>query len=167
VYCAKHTDEYNSLTRASENAALCPVDASAELDLLPYNKGENVNVKLNSVLSPTDECNTGWDRLIFYEAFPSGQVKRRRFVLPVFIQNKFSAEGASTKLTLETVNSAVKICEDFLVGKCIFTDCNLIPKQTRWFRFGSTKHHFVLIFIVKQKAHHNATSDAPSNVIFC
>jgi len=108
-----------------------------------------------------------WDRLIFFEVFPSGQAKRTRYTLPVFIQNKYSADGASTKLTLTTANAAAEHCGDFLKQHCRFTDCKLIPEKTKWFRFGSTEFQYVLIFIVKQAPHLNTSSLAPSNIIFC
>lgn len=165
VYCVKQTD-YNDEKRASENAVSCPVDASTKLSLIPYEKDANVKVELNSILSPTDDYNVGWDRLIFYEAFP-GKAIRKKFILPVFIQNKFSAAGASTRLTLATVNDSVDSCKKFLATKCSFEKCTLIPEKTKWFSLGSTSYQFVLVFIVKQEAHENTKSKAPSNVIFC
>jgi len=166
VYCVA-LRAFNNMERASENVVSCPVDASAELTLQQYHKGGMVNAQPNFILSPTDDYNTGWDQLIFYDAFPSGKPKRRKFILPVFIQNKFSAEGASTKLTLETVNTTVQRCKKFVQEQCIFTGCYPIPKKTAWYRFGKTGYEFVVIFVVKQRAHHNTTSEAPPNVIFC
>jgi hypothetical protein len=128
VYCVKSADN-NSVARAS-----CPVDASAGLKVLRYEKDDIVIVELNSILSPTDEHNAGWDRLIFYEAFPSNKRNnrgRKRFALPVFIQNKFSAEGATTKLTLNTMNASVNDCKTFLTQKCRFNDCVLIPEKNK------------------------------------
>jgi len=166
VYCIK-SRVYNDPMRASENAASCPVNACEELVLNEYKKGDVVEVQLNTILSPSDDRNAGWDRLIFYEAFPSGQAKRNRFTLPVFIQNKYSSDGATTKLTIDQVNKATAHCQRFLEEKCKFKNCALIPKKTKWYRFGSSQKQFVLIFIVKQGTYQNTTTDAPSNVIFC
>mmetsp|Transcript_19081 Transcript_19081/g.27479 ORF Transcript_19081/g.27479 Transcript_19081/m.27479 type:complete len:641 (+) Transcript_19081:87-2009(+) len=166
VYCVAQRD-YNNMERASESAVSCPVDASAELTLQQYHKGGMVNAQPNFILSPTDDYNTGWDQLIFYDAFPSGKPKRRKFILPVFIQNKFSAEGASAKLTIDTVNTSVQHCKNFVQHQCTFTGCNPVLKKTAWYRSGRTSYEFVLIFVVKQRAHQNTTSEAPPNVIFC
>ena len=159
VYCVKDTD-YNHEKRASQNAVSYLVDASTKLSLIPHEKDANVKVELNSILSPTDDYNVGWDRLIFYEAFPCKAIAKK-FALPVFIQNKFSAAGAST------VNDSVVACKKFLTTKCSFEKCILIPEKTKWFRLGSTSYQFVLVFIVKQEANENTKSEAPSNVIFC
>ena len=164
VYCVKQTD-YNHKKQASENAVSCLVDASTKLSMIPYEKDANLKVELNSILYPTDDYNVGWDRLIFYEAFPCKAI-RKKFTLPVFFQNKFSAAGASTRLTLATVNDSVVVCKKFLTSKCSFEKCTLIPEKTKWFSFGSASYQFVLVFIVKQEVN-ETKSEAPSNVIFC
>jgi hypothetical protein len=91
-----------------ENSVLCPVDARTPLSPIRYRKNAEVAVSLNTIFSPIDDYNPGWDRLIFYEAFPHGRPSRNKYTLPVFIQNKFSTDKASTKLSLAVVTALLK-----------------------------------------------------------
>lgn len=135
------------------------VDAKSDLTLLPYDDGATLSVTLNTIIKPKSETNAGWDRLIFYECFPNFSKKKtkKRYVLPVFIQNKFSKEDATTKLDIGTVNESFNHCNDFLSTFCDFG--YLTPISTE------VHNQFVLIMNVRQKTNNNTLTNAPSNVI--
>jgi hypothetical protein len=168
----KVEDKVKHNPKCTENATKCPVDAQSELSVISYAEETQVNVTLNTILEPQSSTNAGWDRLIFYEAFPTGghtteQQQQQRFVLPVFIQNKWSKNNSSTTLGLLAVQTVVGHCRAFLETNCQYQDCQLIPPQSQDFPFGYSQSPFVVLSIARQDSNQNTTEDVPTNVMFC
>jgi hypothetical protein len=151
----------------TENSLGCFVDAKTPLLLDWYDKGSTSELSLNTLISATDPLNPGWDTLIVYEGFPAASsAVDRRYALPVFIQNKFSKEDATTMLNNKVVKKAHEHCQTFL-GKCRYRECELLPAKSAAFPFGFSHFPFVLIFVVRQDVRPSAIAGAPPNVMFC
>lgn len=122
-----------------------------------------INVTVNTIISPRSKQNAGWDLLLFYDAFPSQSSKSKRYVLPVFIQHKFSEGESTTKLSKKVVEKARSHCKDFLKNNCRFPK-NLLQLTSD---FTDKDNKFILLFVAKQNWNLNTVSEAPSNVLFC
>lgn len=141
-------------------AASCQVDGQSILKEIQYIKNTGIVLQPNTIYNPKDPNNPGFDRLIVLEAFPvsSEGESSQRFLLPLFIENKFSKDDASTKLSIETVTSKYNNCKKFLSSHMnLGSGFSLIP----------TDDNFILLFVAKCNTHNNAVADAPSNVMFC
>lgn len=154
----------------------CPVNAQSKLTTIPFpdknNSKQILSVQSNIIIKPQCEIGQGWDRLIFYECFPNNpnnnnNNNNNKFILPVFIENRFLKEESEKKLTKGIVKKSVEKCKQFLEESCEFSsEFPLIPLKTDS-QYGDLEHQFVLIFIVQQKYDLNAIKTAPRNVIFC
>ena len=152
----------NSSTRIclAQLSQRCAVDGQSILKEMPYEKNTDIVLQANTIYNPQDPNNPGFDRLIVLEAFPvlSEGKSSQRFLLPLFIANKFSKDDARTKLSTETVTSKYVNCKEFLRDRMHLGS---------GFSFISTDDNYILLFVAKCKAHNNAVADAPSNVVFC
>jgi len=157
---AKHNSNYNN------PLMLCPVDAKSILKPVQYLPNAILSVDFNTIIIPVDETQTGWDRLIFYECFPSDNIAQS-YILPVFIQNKFSKTDSTISLSIATVQAAVSHCNNFLSNYCKFNEkYPLIPRKKRHFN-GDSNYQFVLIFVARQNYNKNTIAQPPTNVLFC
>jgi hypothetical protein len=142
------------------------VDGSSLLTLVPYTKGDTISLdEPNIIFYPEDAQNPGWDRLLILEAFPSHDDSKAndsasRYLLPLFIQNKFSKTDATTKLSAQTVAAANKHCELFL------RDSVRLGEGFKWLS-DKVADNFVLLIVGKCDKNDNAVSGAASNVLFC
>jgi hypothetical protein len=151
----------------TENSLGCFVDAKTPLLPAWYDKDSTSELSLNTLISATDPLNPGWDTLIVYEGFPAASSPvDQRYALPVFIQNKFSKEDATTRLGNKVVNKAHKHCQKFL-GECRYRECELFPAKSAAFPYGFSHFPFVLIFVMRQDVRPSAIAGAPPNVMFC
>ena len=150
-------------------ASSCCVDSCSILTEIKYVKGTTITLEPNTIYNPGDAHNPGWDRLIVMEAFPFRK-SSKRFIIPVFIQNKFSSEDASSTLSVSDVNAAHRHCLDFI-------SCRV--NSARPYRFLSAKNNwlstasrlsetdFILLFVAKRNSNQNTITNSPSNVMFC
>ena len=144
-------------------------DSCSILTEIKYVKGTTITLEPNTIYNPGDAHNPGWDRLIVMEAFPFRK-SSKRFIIPVFIQNKFSSEDASSTLSVSDVNAAHRHCLDFI-------SCRV--NSARPYRFLSAKNNwlstasrlsetdFILLFVAKRNSNQNTITNSPSNVMFC
>jgi hypothetical protein len=143
-------------------AASCVVDGQTIFEKeIKYIKDTDIVLLPNTIYNPEDPNNAGWDRLIVLEAFPvsSGDNGSKRFLLPLFIQNKFSKVNATTMLSVTDVNRARDHCKEF-----VSTHINL---GSEFSLSSTTDNNFILLFVAKCDRYNNAVADAPSNVMFC
>ena len=88
-----------------------------------------------------------------------GSSNGERYLLPLFIQNKFSKDASTTRLEVGVVNSANEHCRTFTESFVTF-DSEFSPIPTEG-------DNFVLLFVAKCKKNNNVLTDSPSNVMFC
>lgn len=138
----------------------CLVDGSSILTEIMYEKGTKIMLQPNTIYNPVDRSNPGWDRLIVLEAFPvsSGSNSSERYLLPLFIENKFSSEDASTMLGFPEVISKNDLCKKFM--EFITFDGEFSPIQT-------AGDKYVLLFVAKRNNNDNIYEGSPSNVMLC
>jgi hypothetical protein len=139
----------------------CLVDGSSILTEIEYKKGTKIKLQPNTIYNPAnDDSNPGWDRLIVLEAFPvsSGSNSSKRYLLPLFIQNKFSSEDALTMLGSPEVNIINDNCKKFM--KFITFDSEFSPIQT-------ADDKYVLLLVAKRNNNANIYEGTPSNVMLC
>ena len=141
------------------DAAKCPVDGLSVLNETIYERGSDITLTPNVIHNPEYVLNHGWDRLIMLEAFPVEGDSSRRYVLPLFIQNKYGKNNSTTKLNLKKVEKAHANCEKFVKNHIVLNgEYSLYPDKEK---------NFILLFVAKQKVYDNAVTNAPSNVMFC
>jgi hypothetical protein len=139
----------------------CLVDGSSILKEIEYKKGTKIKLQPNTIYNPAgDDSNPGWDRLIVLEAFPvlSGSNSRERYLLPLFIQNKFSSEDASTMLGTPEVNTTNDHCKKFMEFLTFDGEFSPIP---------TADDKYVLLFVAKRNSYTNIYEGSPSNVMLC
>ena len=97
-------------------AGSCLVDGCSILTEIMYVKGTNITLQPNTIYYPEDDQNKGWDRLIVLEVFEvsPGSNTSERYLLPLFIQSKFSKDSSTIKLDVCDVNSANEHCKKFI-----------------------------------------------------
>lgn len=170
-YCRKELCEVYRLQLGSgrnkspqELVAHCVVDAQTCLTPEIYDKMSSsiIDVSVNKIISPRSRQSPGWNLLLFYEAFPQNSSTSKRYVLPVFIQHKFSMEEATTRLSKTVVEKARHHCKNFLTNNCRFPK-NLLQLTHCFPEDGK----FVLLFIAKQNWNLNTVAESPPNVLFC
>ena len=142
-------------------SASCLVDGRSILRGIEYIKGTKITSQPNTIYNPVDDQNKGWDRLIVLEAFrvSPGSNTSERYLLPLFIQNKFSKDSSTTMLDVGVVNTAYDHCKVF-INSSVTLDSEFSP-------FATTGDNFVLLFITKCNKNKNVFTDSPSNVMFC
>ena len=121
-----------------------------------------------------DDQNPGFDYLIVREAYPQkkNSWRNKKYLLPVFVQNKWSRDDSTKKLDLATVNTALENCRNFLKNQCTAsTGYRYLPKSPRWTSFWASDDEscdeFVLVFMARCDYNNNVVSDAPKNVLYC
>ena len=141
------------------DAAKCPVDGLSVSNETIYERGSDITLTPNVIHNPNYTLNDGWDRLMMLEAYPLESDSSRRYVLPLFIQNKYSKNNSTTKLNLKKVKKAHANCKKFVEDHIVLNgEYSLYPDK---------ENNFILLFVSKQKVNGNAVRDAPSNVMFC
>ena len=86
------------LRSSSTLATSCRVDGSSILKEIRYEDKTNISIEPNEIYNPSNKQNSGWDRMIVMEAFPLKTNNKRRYLLPVFIQNKFCEDSSTSEL---------------------------------------------------------------------
>lgn len=154
------------------------VDGKATLTSLPYYRDTDIELRPNLIYHPHRGANTaGWDMLLIYEAFPSSNNTASdtaytdrdctQYLLPVFIQTRFSTNNVNAAITLQTIESYQAHCRAFLKAHCTCAPgYQLIQPQE-----GNYDDHnsFVLVYISNLK--HTGAADTavaqevPANVL--
>jgi hypothetical protein len=149
------------LTNGAAPAASCLVDGSSILTYIEYVKGTNIVLRPNAIYKPDGKNNPGWDRLIVLEAFPvpPGSNSSQRYLLPLFIQNKFSEETSTFKLAVADVESSYNHSRTFMDS--------FIKLGSEFSLISTTDDNFVLLFVAKCNSYKNVVRKSPSNVMFC
>jgi hypothetical protein len=116
--------------------------------------------------------NPGWDRLLIMEAFPLAEksISNFFFIIPVFIQNKFSVDDAKTTLSISDVKKSHKHCMAFLEERVSLADgFHFLSRKGKWFSNKSqpSENDFILLLVAKRKFNANTIPGSPSNVLFC
>ena len=142
-------------------AASCLVDGRSILTGIKYAKGTNITLQPNTIYKPRGTKNAGWDRLIALEVFEvsPGSNTWQRYLLPLFIQNKFNKDAAMTELDVDYVKKANEHCKTFVESHVTF--------DSRFSPIPMVGDNFVLLFVAKCKKNDNVSTDSPSNVMFC
>ena len=149
------------LRNGAAPAVSCLVDGQSILKDIEYIKDTNITLQPNTIYDPKNINNPGWDRLIVLEAFEvsPGSNTGKRHPLPLFIQNKFNKEDASTVLSVTEVHSANNLCSGFMRKRVKFSrKFSPLPKVA---------NDFVLMIVAKRNTCTNVFTDSPSNVIIC
>ncbi len=144
------------------------VNGCARLEILQYRKNEILKLKPNTWYNTEDDNQPGWDKLMVLAAFPHKQTTKK-FILPVFIQNKFSKEDSTTFYSLQDVEESRLNCKKFMKQfVTVERGQNLLPKRFKnftWFNSDDDmESNFVLIFLVKGIVANNAIENCPNNV---
>ena len=149
------------LRNGAAPAVSCLVDGQSILKDIEYIKDTKITLQPNTIYDPKDTNNPGWDRLIVLEAFEvsPGSNTGKRYLLPLFIQNKFNKEDATTVLSVEEVEAANDKCKEFMRDRVTF-DSRFSPLQT-------VADNFVLMIVAKRNSNTNVFTDSPSNVMVC
>lgn len=163
--------------KGKSKTMLLKVDGKTLLDSLPYVRGDHISLVPNVIIHPQSEIQEGWDSLIVYEVFPQENLRttNKRYLLPVFVENEFSAEGATTSLSVADVQRAVNHCREFLRSYVTAASpYNFLPSKYRWkssFSWFLGEENFPLeqfLVVFAARMHHSATmfEEAPENALF-
>ena len=115
---------YNTLRDNAAAAASCLVDGQSILKEILYDSNSRVTLTPNIIYNPQSAENPGWDRLLTMEAFPLAEksISKKRFIIPVFLENKFSGDDAKTAFSLSDVKESHTHCMTFLQERVSFSD---------------------------------------------
>lgn len=157
---------------ARRSVLACPVNGSSRLIVQKYSDGSRLQLDPSVIYIPENKQNAEWDRLIVLEAFPKSGASDKEYLLPVFIQNKFSDEGVTTKLSSDEVKAAHEKCKEFMLGKVdVKEGWSLVSEDSLHSRADYEEPpinvNFALIFVAKRDIRPSAISEAPFNVLFC
>ena len=131
----------NTLRHDATFAASCLVDGCSSLREIQYVKDSKITLDPNTIYNPKFKQNKGWDRLIIMEAFPNSNNKRR-YIIPVFIQNKFSDEGSRTTFSADDAIKALGHCQSFFENMVTLAPDSFFC--LRWERSPRKYHHVPL-----------------------
>ena len=164
---------HNTLRDDATAAVSCPVDGQSILKDILYNSNSNSKVILtpNVIYHPQSADNSGWDRLITMEAFPLGAKSRSRkkFIIPVFIQNKISIDEADSTLSVSNIIQSNRHCKAFLQNRVSLDNgFHYLSRKGKWFSNTSkpSESDFILLLVVNRKINVDFISNCPSNVLF-
>ena len=162
----------NALRDNAAAAASCPVDGQSILEEIRYDSNSRVILTPNVIYNPQSAGNPGWDRLLIMEAFPPAEKSRSRrsFIIPVFIQNKFSGDGAKTSLSLSDVQESHRHCMTFLQERVSTADgFHFFSRKEQWFwkRSKPSESDFILLLVAEPKINSDAIRNSPPIVLFC
>lgn len=106
------------------------------------------------------------------EAFPLAEKtkSKKRFSIPVFIQNKFSGDDAKTTLSILDVKKSHTHCMKFIQERVSLADgFHFLSRKGKWFLNSSkpSENDFILLLVSKRKLNTNVIPNSPSNVLFC
>jgi hypothetical protein len=113
-----------------------------------FQKKSKILLEPNHIYSPADRQNAGFDRLIIYKSSNSPML------IPVFIQNKFSENNATTVLDYNTVQETYNNSRDFLSNFAIIDGKQVILKQER----------FLLVMAIRRETTGNIYDELQGNV---
>ena len=155
----------------SAPAASCRVDGSSILREIMYENKKHISISPNEIYYPSSRQNPGWDRMIVMEAFPLKSLDGFKYLLPLFIQNKFSADASTTKLTKKIVSKDMQSCLDFL-NEYVEIDnakyCFLSSERNEsTSKPKLLENDLILLYVGEQKTNADTLVDAPPNVMFC
>ena len=142
--------------------ASCLVDGRSILKPIWITKGTNITLQPNTIYRPEGPNQKfGWDMLIVLEVFEvsPGIETSERYLLPLFILNRFSEDALMTNIAFGEVNSANDHCKTFMESPVTF-DSEYSP-------FSTAGDNFILLFVAKCEMNNNVCTDSPSNVMFC
>ena len=156
-------------------AANCVVDGQSILKEIQYDSNDSnsrVILTPNIIYHPQSTVNPGWDRLLIMEAFPLPEKSRSRkkFIIPVFIQNRFSGDDANTTLSLSNITESQKHCMKFLEERVSLAHgFHFLSRNGKWFsnRPKPSDSDFILLLVTNRKINANTITNSPSNVLFC
>ena len=163
---------YRSGLRANATfAASCRVDSCSISKEIKYVRDTCITLEPNTMYNPDSAQNSGWDRLIVMEAFPLSEKSKskKRFIIPVFIQNKLSCEDASTLLSVSDVTAAHGHCVNFMNRYAVASQFYFLSAKSKWFSTKSrpVETDFILLFVAKRNLNLNTLNKMPLNVMFC
>ena len=127
---------YNTLRDNAAAAASCLVDGLSILQEIPYNGNSMITLTPNIIYNPQSPENPGWDQLLTMEAFPLAEKtkSKKRFIIPVFIQNKFSGDDAKTTLSILDVKKSHSHCMKFIQERVSLADgFHFLSRKGKWF----------------------------------
>lgn len=170
---ALYGQDESSIIRSSRSALFrMIVDGTTPLTSLYYDttSESKVELKANHIYIPSSGTNHGWDSLIVYQAYPPKKSNKQsaQYLLPVFIQNKFSIDRSTYTVDLKMIEDSKLKCQQFLGQKCHFPPgYRLLPKQLKWEGWENVKveDKFILIFVAKTKHTVEAATASPANVL--
>jgi hypothetical protein len=148
------------------------VDGKTPLSHVRYHVGKIV-VQPNTIIHPESDSQPGWDKLIILEAFPQSRKcdTNKKFLLPVFEQNKFSKDESATTLSSGTIEKALHQCASFFTKNLSLPEgFHWLPQLFKWsahfpFVKGSSLDPFVMTFIAKMRPTESAKQSLPRNVL--
>jgi hypothetical protein len=103
-------------------------------------------------------------------SFSAREQKQKKFIIPVFIQNKFSADVAKTTLSISDITKSHKHCMTFLEQHVSLADgFHFLSRKGKWFSKKSqpSESDFILLLVAKRNLNANTIKGSPSNVLFC
>ena len=155
----------------STPATSCRVDGSSILKEIEYEDKTNILIQPNEIYNPSNKQNPGWDRMIVMEAFPLKTKSKRRYLLPVFIQNNFCEDSSTSKLSKAKVSKDLKSCLDFfnMYVQIDVKKFSFLSAKRKWFTSKPIRleSDCILLYVGEHKTNDNTPSDAPPNVMFC
>jgi hypothetical protein len=87
------------------------------------------------------------------EAFPLSEKNKskKRFVIPVCIQSKFSCEDASILLSVSDVTAAHGHCINFMNRYAVANRFHFLSAKSKWFSTKSrpVETDFILLYVAK------------------
>ena len=155
----------------STPATSCRVDGYSILKEIEYEDKTNILIQPNEIYNPSNKQNPGWDRMIVMEAFPLKTKSKRRYLLPVFIQNNFCEDSSTSKLSKAKVSKDLKSCLDFfnMYVQIDVKKFSFLSAKRKWFTSKPIRleSDCILLYVGEHKTNDNTPSDAPPNVMFC
>lgn len=102
--------------------------------------------------------NSGWDRLIVLEIFLPVGNSYLKYLLPLFIRNKFNKDNSTTKLNLKEINDDHTHCTKFMRKNIkLASGFALLPV---------TGNNYIILYVAKSDGNESFTK-SPSNILFC
>lgn len=148
-------------------------DGCTPLTTFEYISGENILLQPNTCFIPNSDVQPGWDSLILLSVQPQSSHKenKKSYVLPCFIQNKYSKTTSTTKISSATIKESLENCRNFFNNHIkSSTDHKLLPKKWRWTNMREyfkthTIDQFILIFVASADCNKNVRREADKNVL--
>jgi hypothetical protein len=160
----------NTMAASKTEVLQVPVDCSTPLESVSYSSSSDLILEPNTIVYPSSDSQPGWDSIIVLEAFPHKNFFHRttRYLLPLFIQNKWSKESSSTKADDEDVVTCVHHCMDFIRTCKVSPGFSLLTNYKwsfRKFPLVSSIDTFVVMFVANREHTKGALENAPGNAV--